>query len=150
MFAREEIPESRIAYLRHTGPYGAANRAHMERLKSWAATHDLLRADTAVLGIARDDPARTPQDACRYDTCLLVPEDAEIRGPGIREGRLPGGRHAVLAVAHTGEALGRAWAGLFADLAAHGFAFDGARPVLERYRPSLLARHLCEICVPVH
>ncbi|MER7707669.1 GyrI-like domain-containing protein [Kitasatospora sp. NPDC097605] len=150
MFTLEDMPESRIAYLRRVGPYGAANAVHMEKLKSWAAERDLLRTDTAVLGIARDDPARTPPHACRYDTCLLVSDDTDLQDPEIGESRLTGGRHAVLTVAHTSEALAEAWSGLFGDLAAQGFAFDAARPVLERYRPSLLARHLCEICVPVH
>ncbi|GAA1385892.1 GyrI-like domain-containing protein [Kitasatospora putterlickiae] len=150
MFTLEEIPESRIAYLRRTGPYGAGNGIQMERLKAWASAQRWPSADTAVLGIAHDDPARTPADVCRYDTCLVVPDDADIRGPGIRETRLAGGRYAVLTVAHTSEALERAWSGLFDGLADRDLAFDATRPVLERYRPVLLAQHLCEICVPVH
>ncbi|MER5351929.1 GyrI-like domain-containing protein [Kitasatospora sp. NPDC002551] len=149
MFTLEMIEESRIAYSRRTGPYGEANGIRMEELKSWAAAHGLLRADSAVLGIAHDDPSRTPPHACRYDTCLVVPEDTAVRGPGIQVARLAGGRHAVLTAAHTPEGLARAWAGLFDGLAAQGLAFDATRPVLERYRPALLARHLCEICVPV-
>ncbi|MFE6866158.1 GyrI-like domain-containing protein [Kitasatospora sp. NPDC057692] len=158
------MPESHIACLRRTGPYGEANGIQMERLKSWAAAHDLLRADSAVLGIARDDPARTPPHACRYDTCLVLPKDTEDTedtgdlgdlgdgdGPGseVRVDRLAGGLHAVLTVAHTAEGLAQAWARLFDRLAAQGLVFDDTRPVVERYRPDLLARHLCEICVPV-
>ncbi|MFE7490065.1 GyrI-like domain-containing protein [Kitasatospora sp. NPDC057541] len=150
MFTLEETAESRIVYLRRTGAYGAANNTHMEKLKSWAATHKLLRPDTAVLGIAHDDPATTPPHACRYDTCLLVPDDTGIQDPEIREARLTGGPHAVLTVPHTAEALQQAWSTLFRDLTAHGHALDTTRPVLERYRPDLLAQHLCEICVPVH
>ncbi|MFB6892150.1 GyrI-like domain-containing protein [Kitasatospora sp. NPDC056327] len=149
MFTSELVPESRIAFLRRTGPYGEANRIHMEELRTWAAAHGLLGADSAVLGIARDDPARTAPHACRYDTCLVVPEEAQVRGPGVLVTRLAGGRHAVMTAAHTPEGLAQAWAGLFGNLAAQGFEFDGTRPVLERYRPALLDRHLCEICVPV-
>ncbi|MFE2727305.1 GyrI-like domain-containing protein [Kitasatospora sp. NPDC059327] len=145
----EEIPESRIAYLRRTGPYGAENGIQMERIKSWAAENSLLRADSAILGIARDDPGRTPPRDLRYDTCLVLPDDTAVRHPEVLEGNLTGGRHAVLTTAHTAEGLAHAWAGLFTGLAAQNLTFDTTRPVLERYRPRLLARHLCEICVPV-
>ncbi|WP_371621510.1 GyrI-like domain-containing protein [Streptomyces sp. NBC_01116] len=149
MFTLEEIPESRIAYLRRTGPYGVANIIQIEKIKSWAAANGLLRPDSAVLGIALDDPARTPPGDCRYDTCLVVPEDVELSHPGVRENHLAGGPHAVLTAAHTPEGLVDAWAGLFERLTTQGLAFDTTRPVLERYRPRLLAQHLCEICVPV-
>ncbi|MFC4333230.1 GyrI-like domain-containing protein [Streptomyces andamanensis] len=149
MFTVEEIPEFRIAFLRRTGPYGEANGMQMERLKSWAAANGLLGPDSAVLGIARDDPARTPPGDCRYDTCLVLPDDTEVRHPEVRAGRIAGGRHAVLTTAHTAEGLAHAWAGLFDGLAARSLTVDPARPVLERYRPAMLAQHLCEICVPV-
>ncbi|MFH8217595.1 GyrI-like domain-containing protein [Streptomyces sp. NPDC018057] len=149
MFTVEEIPEFRIAYLRRTGPYGEANGTQRERLKSWAAANGLLSADSAVLGIARDDPARTPPGDCRYDTCLVLPGDTEVRHAEVQSGHIAGGRHAVLTTAHTAEGLAHAWAGLFDGLAAQSLTFDTARPVLERYRPDMLARDLCEICVPV-
>ena len=50
----------RIAYLRRTGRYGAGNRQLMEALKSRLRAMELFDADTAILGIALDDPARTP------------------------------------------------------------------------------------------
>ncbi|WP_327682296.1 AraC family transcriptional regulator [Kitasatospora sp. NBC_00458] len=150
MFTVEELPEFRIAYLRRTGPYGPENGAQMERLKKWAAENGLLRPDSAVLGIARDDPALTRPEDCRYDTCLVVPpQGTGIRDPEVAEGRLAGGRYAVLTVDHTAEGVSRAWAGLFDALADAGFGLDAARPVLERYRPPMVAARLCEICVPV-
>ncbi|MGW6290950.1 GyrI-like domain-containing protein [Streptomyces sp. NPDC055107] len=91
MFTLEEIPESRIAYLRKTGPYGVANIIQIEKIKSWAAANNLLRPDSAVLGIALDDPVRTPPGDRRYDTCLVVPEDVELSHPGVRETHLAGG-----------------------------------------------------------
>ncbi|MET9148410.1 GyrI-like domain-containing protein [Streptomyces sp. NPDC004042] len=75
--------------------------------------------------------------------------EAEVRHPEVQAGHIAGGRHAVLTTAHTAEGLAHAWAGLFDGLAAQSLTFDTARPVLERYRPAMLARHLCEICVPV-
>ncbi|MFI9291665.1 GyrI-like domain-containing protein [Streptomyces gardneri] len=145
----EDIPKSRIAYLRRTGPYGEANGVQMESFTSWAGANGLLRADSTILGIARDDPARTPPRDCRYDTCLVLPDDAEVRHPEVLQTRLVGGRHAVLTAAHTSVGLASAWADLFGGLTAQGLTFDATRPVLERYRPCMLAQHLCEICVPV-
>ncbi|MFF1903811.1 GyrI-like domain-containing protein [Kitasatospora sp. NPDC058218] len=149
MFTVEEIPEFRIAYMRRVGPYGPENIAQMERLKQWAVANDLLRADSVVMGIARDDPARTPPQSCRYDVCLVVPDDTGARDGEVEDGRLVGGRYAVRTVAHTAEGLSRAWAVLFRELTDAGFGLDVARPVLERYRPEMVAAHLCEICVPV-
>ncbi|MEE1822784.1 GyrI-like domain-containing protein [Streptomyces sp. BE20] len=149
MFTVEDIPEFRIAYLRHVGPYGPGNAAPMERLKEWATTNGLFRADSVVLGIARDDPARTTPQNCRYDACLVLPQDAGIPHDEVEEALLAGGRHAVLVVPHTPEGLSRAWAGLFRALTGAGFGPDPGRPILERYRPQMLDAHLCEICVPV-
>lgn len=52
-------------------------------------------------------------------------------------------------LAHTAQTIGEAWGTIFAELAALGIMADTARPILERYLPDKVERHLCEICVPV-
>ena len=66
-----------IAYLRGTGRYGAGSKQLMEALKSRLRAMDLFDADTTILGIALDDPARTPEDQQRYDVGVVLSGTAE-------------------------------------------------------------------------
>lgn len=148
-FHAEEMPKQRIAYMRNVGPYGLGNKELMERLKAWADKNGLFHAAAIILGIARDDPALTPPLKCRYDACIVVKDDFFIPDEYVREDWLPGGRYAVFTLAHTAEALREAWGAIFPELEARGFKADIARPILERYVPRMVEKHLCEICVPV-
>jgi DNA gyrase inhibitor GyrI len=148
-FMWRKCKKQRIAYMRNVGPYGAGNKELMERLKGWAAGSGLFHERTVILGIARDDPAFTPPEKCRYDACIVVKEDFCIQGESVRYEWLLGLRYAVFTLAHTAEALWEAWGTIFPELAARGFMIDTARPILERYIPRMVENHLCEICVPV-
>jgi DNA gyrase inhibitor GyrI len=55
----------------------------------------------------------------------------------------------VFILVHTAQAIGEAWGTIFAELAARGIKADTARPILERYVPHMVDKHLCEISVPV-
>ena len=144
----ETMPEATAICLRRTGPYGGDNRDLMERLKSWAAQHGLM-ATGVILGIAWDDPSQTPPEHCRYDVCLVPAGDVPEPDPGMFRGLLPGGRYACFQGPHTPEGVRDLWNGSFTGLAELGFRPDQARPVMERYRPELLAQGLCELCIPV-
>ncbi len=145
----EQIPPYRIAFIRHTGPYGAGNVQTMEKLKSWAKSNDLFHKEAILLGIPRDNPETTRPENCRYDTCLVISADYCLRDETIHQGTLEGGCYAVFQIEHTAEALQEAWAGIFPELSSHGCRFDESRPVLERYRMELVLNHFCEICVPI-
>lgn len=101
----EEMEAVEIAYLRRTGPYGPENRQLMERLKAFLKERDRMGSGTVLLGIALDDPSRTPPDRCRYDVGIIIREGERLpldtrRVPGpdgtpslrslIRSGRSPG------------------------------------------------------------
>jgi DNA gyrase inhibitor GyrI len=146
----EQIPPLRIAYVRHVGPYGSGNVETMEKLKSWARLKDLLDDRSTILGIARDNPETTKPENCRYDTCLVISDDYRLEGEEIGEGAVDGGKYAVFLIDHTAEAVQKAWIELFAELYGQGYEFDESRPILERYKAELVARHYCEICVPVN
>ena len=68
----EKLEDLQIAYMRRTGGYGEGNRQLMERFKRYLRVNGLLRADTTILGIALDDPARTPEDRQRYDVGVVL------------------------------------------------------------------------------
>ena len=77
----EEMEAVEIAYLRRTGPYGPENRQLMERLKAFLKERGRMESGTVLLGIALDDPSRTPPDGADGTPSLRSL---------IRSGRSPG------------------------------------------------------------
>ncbi len=121
----------------------------MEKLKSWALSNGLLTESAVILGIARDNPETTLPENCRYDTCIVVSQKFNIADTFIKETQLTGGTYAVFTIAHTTDAIQTAWTEIFPILSGQGYNIDITRPILERYIPTMINRHLCEICVPV-
>ena len=142
------LPETAVVRLRYTGPYGGNNRNMMERLKSWARERGLLE-NGVILGVAWDDPVCIPPEQCRYDVCLATKGCLPEPEADIAPGRIPGGRYACFLGAHTPSGVQALWETSFAALAEHGLSPAPGRPVLERYRPELLDRGLCELCIPI-
>lgn len=145
----EEMPMSRVVYMRRIGPYGADNYALMEKFKEWAKANGLFTKSAVILGISQDNPETTPPENCRYDVCIIVANDYAITDANVNEAELPGGRYAVFTIAHTAEAVRKAWGEIFTQLSAQGQQPDFFRPILERYIPAMVDNHQCEICVPV-
>ena len=141
----ETFESVRIAYLRRTGRYGAGNRQLMEALKSRLRAMELFDADTAILGIALDDPARTPADQQRYDVGVVLTGTAVPCGLPVRA--IDDGRYAVFEVPHTEEGVSNFWRNL-QELTA-GLPLDPTRPVLERYAAQKVSAHRYEFCVPL-
>ena len=81
----------------------AGNRELMERFKGYLRANGLLRADAAILGIALDDPARTPEAAQRYDVGVVLTGGDPPCGLPVR--RIAGVRYAVFEIAHTEAAV---------------------------------------------
>ncbi len=145
----EHVPSTRIAYLRHTGPYGAANKDTMERLKAWAKDAQLLSDDSVIFGIAQDNPEQTAPENCRYDACLAVDTGFHTQDSPILFGNLTGGSYAVFTVAHTAQAIQNAWNDIFSELQRRSLIADFTKPVIERYAVKMINNHKCEICVPL-
>ncbi len=145
----EEIPTSRVAYMRQVGPYGAGNYALMEKFKEWAKANGLFEKSAVILGISQDNPEATPPENCRYDVCIVVTDNYAIANTDVNEAELPGGKYAVFTIDHTAEAVQKAWSEVFLELSAQGHQIDVSRPILERYIPAMIDNHLCEICVPI-
>ena len=141
----EKLEDLQIAYMRRTGGYGEGNRQLMERFKRYLRVNGLLRADTTILGIALDDPARTPEDRQRYDVGVVLTGMAEPRGLPVRA--IDDGRYAVFEIPHTEEGVSNFWRDL-QELTA-GLPLDPARPVIERYAFQKVSAHRCEFCVPL-
>lgn len=145
----ENIPSHNIVYMRRTGPYGIENSLLMEEFKKWAASHDLFNDKSVILGIAMDDNRTTSPEACRYDVCLIVPDDFDILDGKVMKRILDGGKYVIIQIPHTAEAVQEAWASTIPSLADNGYTFDLSRQILERYPKKMVDVHRCEICVPI-
>jgi DNA gyrase inhibitor GyrI len=146
----EDIPSYRIAYIRETGPYGQNNVKTMEQLKYWAKTHDLMKENSIILGIAHDNPEFVLAENCRYDTCLVLPDEYGITDELVKEGVITGGWYAVMTISHTAEAVSEAWQTIFTQVLKRGYQPDITRPVIERYRAQMVNNHLCELCIAIN
>lgn len=149
-FHIENLPTSRIAYVRQVGPYGPANSQAMETLKTWARSKGLLTVSTILFGIPQDNPETTLPSQCRYDACIVISEEYGLdeSAPHLEEAELPGGPYLVCKVKHTAEDMKQAWTEIFPYLQSNGCIMDN-KPIMERYAGDLLLLDFCEICVPV-
>lgn len=147
--AIEIMPTCKIVYMRKVGPYGLENVQIIQQLKKWAQSNNLFNNHAIILGIAQDNPNLTKVEDCRYDACLVVPNDYRIVRDDMRQGYITGGKYAVFKVNHTDEAVAKAWADIFPELSKQGYKLDDKRPIIERYKARMVKKHFCEICVPV-
>lgn len=146
------LPETRVAYLRYTGPYGAGvNAFWKEVVFPWRRAHGLEQA--GCYGIGLDDPGVTAPAHCRYDACIEVPAGFVAKSPANLK-TLPGGRYAVGEFVGTVPHIGLAWTELLRNwLPASGMQCD-ARPCFEYYPPNApydpqTGIFSCQICLPV-
>lgn len=65
----------------------------MESFKKWAKLHGVFDNST-ILGIPQDNPETTPKEVCRYDVCVVINKDFNVRKPA-HVGEFPGGKYAV-------------------------------------------------------
>ncbi|MBW7475559.1 GyrI-like domain-containing protein [Paenibacillus oenotherae] len=141
------LPRNRIAYVRQMGPYGPANVQAMEKLKKWAGERNLLTESAIMFGIPQDNPVTTHPENCRYDACIVIPEDYPI-DDSICESEFSGGEYAICLVQHTAEEIQKAWAEIIPALQHSQYQIDN-KPIVERYTGEMLVNEFCEICVPI-
>ena len=130
----EQLPEMRVAFVRHTGPYEDTDVAY-EQLMAWAGRRGLLKPPVTVFGIAYDDPTVTAPDKLRYDAALAVPGDLTPEGE-IGMQTLPGGKYAVTAHCGPYETLGETYTRFCGEWLPLSGRELLAGPALEFYRNS--------------
>lgn len=145
----EYIPPYKIAYIRRIGPYGSQNVETMQKLKNWAKENGLFNEESIILGIPQDDPNTTKPQNCRYDTCLVIPDDRFFNGNEVEVDKIMGGKHCVFEIEHTAEAMRKAWNEIFPEMIHLGYELDKTRPIIERYLTAMVNKHQCEICIPI-
>lgn len=108
-----QLPPTRVAYLRHIGPYGPAlGRFWRETFANWWAESGLPWAPR--YGVGLDAPELTPPERCRYDACIEIPESF-VPPPPAGVATLPGGRYAMAQFRAPGPEIAAAWQRLFRD-----------------------------------
>ncbi|SOC15566.1 DNA gyrase inhibitor GyrI [Ureibacillus xyleni] len=145
-FKIETFPTYRIAYMRRVGEYGPANMEVMENLKKWAKENNVLESAT-LFGIPQDNPVTTNPNNCRFDACIVIPNDFQL-DDSVHEGELSGGKYLVFEVRHTAEAIQNAYAEIVPSLQSNGFQMR-SNPIMEKYTGDLISNPYCEICVPI-
>ncbi len=87
------LPERRVAFIRHTGPYAECGAA-WSRLCRVLGPQGRLGPGADFIGLSYDDPDVTPADKIRYDACVVVDETFEPAGEiGVQT--VGGGLYAV-------------------------------------------------------
>ncbi|BDG05019.1 AraC family transcriptional regulator [Anaeromyxobacter oryzae] len=132
----KEMPELRVATVRHLGPYNRISEA-FARLGELAVAAELIGPDAAMLALYHDDPEMTPGPDLRSDAAIVVSPGSVVPG-GMRVQRIPAGLYACTAHVGSCTQLGDVWArfmGEWLPRSGHRMG-EGASYELYRNRPS--------------
>jgi DNA gyrase inhibitor GyrI len=143
----EIIPNCRLAFMRRIGKYGPENKETMEKLKEWAKSNHLFNKDAIIYSIVQDNPEITVPEKCRYDSCIIIPQDFTI-DDSVEECEFIGGKHAVFKIIHTSEEIQKAYMEIFPNILKAGLKIAD-KPIIEKYSIGMVENNFCEICVPI-
>jgi AraC family transcriptional regulator len=144
-----EMPEIRVAYVRHTGQYNQIGKAY-EKLMRWAGPRGLLMPGTKTVTVYQDDPAMTAIEKVRQDACITLACDVNVEGE-VGKAVIPGGKHAVGRFEVDSKGFEKAWNTMFLWLADNGYQYSGSPYELYHNALNDLENGLwdVEICIPV-
>ena len=100
----EFLPATRVAFLRHIGPYSESGPT-FQKMMCWAFEKGLFNPRTKVLSICHDDPAVTPGEKQRLDCCVSVDSTFLPEGD-VAVQEIPKGEYVIMT--HHGEYSGLA------------------------------------------
>lgn len=127
----EELPERRVAFVRHVGPYSECSAA-WDRLTMWLGKEGHLGAGTMFLGLCHDDPEVTAPKKLRYDACVTV-DDTFVPEEDIGAQSIAGGTYGTTTHFGPFETIGDTYATLMGQwLPRSGYEVRAA-PCLEVY-----------------
>ena len=91
-----DFPETRIALVEHRGPHQRVYDT-AQKFIAWRKETGLSPVkSSATYGIAYHDPNTTPPEDFRFDICGDVDRDVPENAYGVKAGKIPGGRCAVI------------------------------------------------------
>jgi AraC family transcriptional regulator len=148
------MADTRVAYMRTIGPYGGSGIPRTwQRFAAWCAQRGLMQPRRTMYGVCPDDPAVTPPQRCRYDTCIEVGDDFAPSGEiGVQQ--IAGGRYACAQFAGTPDQVPLAWGRLMSEwMPTSGYEPDD-RATFELYGKDFAideqtGAFSCQLCMPV-
>jgi AraC family transcriptional regulator len=90
----QKMEETKIAYLKHTGPYTECGKT-WEKLCASKELMSRVTENTMFMGLCYDDPDITEDDKIRLDVCMSVDKDFEVPEQFYTKS-IPAGDYAVL------------------------------------------------------
>jgi len=94
-----ELPKRRIAYIRITNSFeeGVVIKTY-ENIIKWAKKTNLFDSEQ-IFGMSTNDPLVTPKEKYRYEVCITLPENFEIKSTNFIETMiLPKCKYAITSV----------------------------------------------------
>jgi AraC family transcriptional regulator len=129
----KQMPELRLAAVRHVGPYNRIVEA-FQCLGEIAASAGLIGHPGAeMLALYHDDPEATPIDQLHSDAAITVPNNLALPS-GVTEIRVPAGRYACTTHVGPYTGLGDAWAQFMGSWLPQSGHRVGNGPSFEIYR----------------
>lgn len=150
----QTIPRTKVAYLRHVGPYGGSGIAQAwQRFAAWCDEHGLMTPRRRMYGVCQDIPDLTPPEKCRYDVCVEV-DDRFVAQGEIGVESIAGGRYACARFVGTSPEVRDGWDRFVREwLPGSGYQ-PGDGPALELYDTDFVVdpktgAFNCWLCLPV-
>jgi len=148
------LPDTRVAYMRHVGPYGDPAIGRMwQRFEAWSRSSGVFSQQPAAFGIGHDSPDLTAPEKCRYDACVEV--DRGFQGQGeVGVQTIPGGLFACTPFHGTGATIHGAWMRLYGEWLPDSSYQADDRPSIEAYGHEMsvdpqTGAFSCQLCLPV-
>lgn len=147
----KDVPEMRVAAVRHFGPYHEIGRAFGELGQIAGAAGLLGEGHGQMIALFYDDPESTPADELRSDACITVAGGVELPS-SLDERFVREGRYATTLHVGPYEGLPAVWPRLTEWIEASTEAF-GPGPSLEIYlnNPMTTPKEQLEteLCIPI-
>jgi AraC family transcriptional regulator len=147
------MPPTRVAYMRHVGPYGSPGIGEMwRRLESWCTAQGL--SGRRMFGIAQDNPHITPPEQNRYDACIEIDPSFHTTGGDIGVQTIRGGRYACVPFTGTPPEIRAAWVTFLGKTLPESGHEPDLSPAIEIYEPGFAidrktGAFTCSLCMPV-
>ncbi len=144
-----QMPEIRVAYVRHTGAFDQIGKAY-EKLMKWAGPRGVLNADTKTITVYQDDPSVTAIEKVRQDACITLSGDVNVEGE-IGKAVIAGGKYAVGRFQVDGKGFEKAWNTMCVWLIDNGYQNNGSPYELyyNSFEDDVIQNFDVEICIPV-
>ncbi len=151
--AVKEMEPVRVAYFRNIGAYSPELIGPcFQKLMAWAGPRGLIDGKNLVMGASWDDPSVTPEQNCRYDACISLPEGFEPDDQ-VSVRTMDGGQYAIYRCEVFDNRFDIPWTELMRDwLPNSGYQPDD-KPSIEIYyndaSQDLYGKWICDLCLPV-